>query len=416
MDSTDRTTTEPRPGMAIEHFEEVERNRDRDDSERLTQARSRLQAAFSALPPHDWFARIDLGDGHPLTIDGRKPDDTRESPDCIVFGAPSAILHILGGHMEPRYAMLYHHITVEGSAVIATLLFDALAGRKVDAQILVDEAELPVPTNDFALAKRQFERFGYCIIKDALSPAQLNAVRTRLVDQAAGEREAGCAWMEGDIANPDPPNQRVWALVNKGQEFLDLLEHPLVEEFIPELMGGDYLLATLHANITGPGGKPMYLHTDQIMVQPPITDIRFGVNILWFLDEVTEENGGTRILPGSHVGNVAPSNIFTTDGTRFAAGPAGAALIFDSRVWHGTGANVSQGKRHVIIAYYIRYWLRTVENFGLTVRPEVFAKLSDRLKTEMGFRCTGHLGGVDGPTPGRMYDRSFGQIGELRPK
>jgi hypothetical protein len=38
----------------------------------------------------------------------------------------------------------------------------------------------------------------------------------------------------------------------------------------------------------------MNLHTDQITIQPPIRDVAFGLNFMFFLTDVTPEIGGTR--------------------------------------------------------------------------------------------------------------------------
>lgn len=55
----------------------------------------------------------------------------------------------------------------------------------------------------------------------------------------------------------------------------------------------------------------MQLHTDQLAITPPTRDIAFGMNIMFYLEDVTDENGATRVYPASHLGNIAPSNIFT---------------------------------------------------------------------------------------------------------
>jgi ectoine hydroxylase-related dioxygenase (phytanoyl-CoA dioxygenase family) len=385
------------------------------DAARAAGVRARLEQAARQLGPHDFHARIEMDGCAPVIVDGRGPADGRTEPDCVIKASPRAMAYILQGDMDPRHAMLYRRIAVEGSPEAATLLCDRLAGRRLGSRIAVDRAELPSPTTDIDRARTQFERFGYCIIQDALTPETVAQLRARLVEQAAAEQEAGLAWMDGDPGNARPPNQRVWALMNKGKAFVDLLDHPLVDQFLPDYLGLNFLLSNYQANIAAPGGKAMYLHTDQIGVQPPLPQVRFGVNFLWFLDDVTEANGGTRLLAGSHIGDVAPANIFRTDGTEFAAGPKGSVLIFDSRIWHGTGANVTDRKRHIILAYYVRSWLRTTENMILTVQPDVFATLSDRVKTQLGYRCVNNMGGVDGLVEGQVFDQSHGKVGEMKP-
>lgn len=63
----------------------------------------------------------------------------------------------------------------------------------------------------------------------------------------------------------------------------------------------------------------MQLHTDQLAMTPPKRDIAYGLNIIFYLEDITEELGATRVYPGSHLGNVAPSNIFTV--VRIPAAP-----------------------------------------------------------------------------------------------
>ena len=49
------------------------------------------------------------------------------------------------------------------------------------------------------------------------------------------------------------------------------------------------------------------MHVDQAYVQPAVS-FQIGLNILWFLEDVSDANGGTRILPGSHGSGVAPAD------------------------------------------------------------------------------------------------------------
>lgn len=80
-----------------------------------------------------------------------------------------------------------------------------------------------------------------------------------------------------------------------------------------------------------------------------------------------------------------------------AAGPAGTALCFESRLWHATGPNrETSGERPVILLFFMRSFIRQQENNFLSIRPEVEAKLTDRVKAFLGYRTTGAFGGVEG--------------------
>ncbi len=60
-----------------------------------------------------------------------------------------------------------------------------MAGLEVDG--------LPRVSSDLGLAKSNIETYGYCLLKDALSQGQVSAMRERLVEQAAAERQLGAA-------------------------------------------------------------------------------------------------------------------------------------------------------------------------------------------------------------------------------
>jgi ectoine hydroxylase-related dioxygenase (phytanoyl-CoA dioxygenase family) len=184
---------------------------------------------------------------------------------------------------------------------------------------------------------------------------------------------------------------------------------------MPEFLDDYFLLSNYMANIAGPGSKPMYPHTDTADIP---ADFMLGLNLVWFVDDVTAANGGTRLLPGSHRTDVGLENIFSNEEMIAAEGPAGSAFFFDQRLWHGTGANITTGYRPIIITQFIRYWIRSVDNGTLSISDEVYATLPDRIKTMLGFRVTSIRGTTEGQPAdkeGVLVTRNFAKVGELYP-
>ena len=103
----------------------------------------------------------------------------------------------------------------------------------------LDPKELPKPTEDLDQVRRDMKKWGYGLIANAMSPKEVHIMKEALRQQAAGEVENGVANRDG---GPHAPNQRIWTLINKGQEFVDFLEHPLIDEFIPDLLGDNFLV------------------------------------------------------------------------------------------------------------------------------------------------------------------------------
>jgi len=212
-------------------------------------------------------------------------------------------------------------------------------------------------------------------------------------------------------------------LVNKGQVFRDLMLHPVIDDLMGHLLGADYLLSSLTANIASPGGEPMVLHTDQGYVgfwtPKPVV-----ANIAWMLDDFSEANGGTRLVPRSHLDrNATPrsssfvpenlANVPKPEETIGAAGKAGSILCFDGRVWHGTGANKTDRPRHALLSYHCRPFVRQQENFVLGLLPAIRETERPALLNRLGFAVWAGLGRVESPRPSTPLFKEPGAVGAL---
>lgn len=263
---------------------------------------------------------------------------------------------------------------------------------------------MPELTTDMDRARRDLDEHGFCLVADALKSADLCAVRARLVDVAARELASGEATIDSGGAN-----QRVWQLLNRGAEFRDLAEHPVALDLMSALLGGhvpahaqgsdgglpNFLLSNIASNIAGPGGLPQYVHADQVFVPLPWPSFPLTASVMWMLDDFTAANGATRVVPGTHTlcRNPTPD---AAERTVPVEAPAGTALVFDGRVWHGTGANTTEDRRHGILAYYSVPWLRQQENHPVSVSNEVLATMTPTLRRLIGFDPYAFYGMIDG--------------------
>lgn len=222
---------------------------------------------------------LNLGTNVPeLIIDARSPDKASlvvaldanaadTNLDARVWTSPAMIKRFVGGLMDARYAHHSGYIHVEGPAHIGHKFAEALGTVEYINPKLERSKfhELPKITSDVQQIKRDVEEFGYGFVKNALTPDEVFKLRKRLMDQAKGEADAGVGFFDGGETKP---NQRIWCLPNKGQEFIDLLDtNKVIEDFIPDFLGDGAILWSYTANIAGTGNVPMVLHTDQINVR-----------------------------------------------------------------------------------------------------------------------------------------------------
>ncbi|TDZ24918.1 Dioxygenase [Colletotrichum orbiculare MAFF 240422] len=282
----------------------------------------------------------------------------------------------------------------------------------------LDPEELPKPTEDIDRVKSDLRKWGYGLLKNALSPEQVAILKKAAQEQASGERKAGVATFDG---GPKKPNQRIWNILNKGAEFVDLMNHPLIDEIVPWYLGCDNpLLWSYNVNIARPGSQPQVLHWDQGVMGHGRTK-PVALNVSWLLCDFTERNGGTRIFPGSHDKNVRPRNVFSSTGSVACEAPAGTALIFEGRLWHGTGRNAEPaGERPCVLSLFCHPAVRPKENAFLGLGWATESELPERQKSLAGFRTTfagvgGALGEArEGVVVRRPRGHEFDPVGRLR--
>jgi ectoine hydroxylase-related dioxygenase (phytanoyl-CoA dioxygenase family) len=263
------------------------------------------------------------------------------------------------------------------------------------------DQDLPRATQDIVQLRKDFERWGYCLIEDGLSPTQCQAFLKRLLDQAAGEASAG-------IEQITPSGQYVNTLVNKGEQFVGCIQHdpravqagPLLEQLTDEALGKGWICHSFLANGADPGGYPQALHMDQGPLLPWVThEAPALVNTMFIPQDVDANNGGTLIIPGSHkdvikagsggvIGALAP--------TINLEAKAGTIVFFDGRLIHGTGVNRSNRKRFVATMSNVKPWMRTQENWVVSVAPDVLAEASPKLRHRLGLQALVYGGTIEG--------------------
>lgn len=266
----------------------------------------------------------------------------------------------------------------------------------------------PHKTGDdpYAAHKAELDEQGYTVVENALTPEAVEALRARLIEQAEGETARGVATFDGGA---EGPNQRLWMLVNKGAIFRDLLLHPVVDTFMSYLLGKDYLCSSLTGNIAAPGGEQMIIHRDQPFAG--WTPAPLVANIAFMLDDFTRENGATVLIPGSHRDKAEapdPSKLVS------ATGPKGGALIFEGRIWHGTGENTTANeKRHALLAYHCRPYIRQQENFFLGLREDLIESERPAFLGRLGFKQWMGYGRIERPRQAGLMTRQTPRAGPL---
>ncbi|PEQ13621.1 hypothetical protein B2G71_04645 [Novosphingobium sp. PC22D] len=256
--------------------------------------------------------------------------------------------------------------------------------------------QLPAPTRDRAQMLADIAEHGLAIVPDVLTGDTLARTRDALYRAAESDRARGREQRLALDYADDASNQRVANVLSRDPLFEDLAFHPLAIDLLKEVVGWPALLSNISANITGPGGGEMVLHADQLFVPEPWPRAPQGMNVGWCLDDFTAENGATRVVPGSHRLNRMPQGEEQQlDGVAVEA-PAGSIVVFESRLWHKTGNNVTGNEtRAGVFAWYSSYIYRSQENWFLSLRPEIRQFATEEMLVLLGYKACG-FGVVNG--------------------
>jgi ectoine hydroxylase-related dioxygenase (phytanoyl-CoA dioxygenase family) len=258
---------------------------------------------------------------------------------------------------------------------------------------------LPPYARDAEEGLAHIREFGLCVIPGVLEGGTLERARTALYRAAAEDRARGREQKFGLDYAHDETNQRVWNVLSRDPVFEDLVQHPLALALVRGVIGWPALLGNISANITGPGGGEMVLHADQIFVPEPWPAEPQGFNVAWCLDDFTEANGATHIVPGSHRLHRPPRPDEAGVETVPLEAPAGSIVAFESRLWHRTGHNRTQGERRAgAFAWYTRPIYRAQENWFLSLNPQIRQFASEEMLVLLGYKTEG-LGLVYGASP-----------------
>lgn len=231
---------------------------------------------------------------------------------------------------------------------------------------------------------------GYCIVEGVLAPDEVGAT-------VADLREVLAATPTGRNDFEGFATQRVYALFAKTRAFDGPATHPLLAGVLDAILGPHQLSAPVGIQI-GPGEKAQALHRDDSVYPLPDPHPEVVVNSMWCLDDFTEANGATRLVPGSHGGQARP----TAPEPVVAEMPAGSVMFYVGSLWHGGGANRTGAPRLGVILEYVASWLRPQENHLLAVPREVVATLPERLQELLGYNIyPPFVGYVDGRHPRR---------------
>jgi ectoine hydroxylase-related dioxygenase (phytanoyl-CoA dioxygenase family) len=243
-----------------------------------------------------------------------------------------------------------------------------------------------------------YQQDGVVILEDVFDADFLGAFNAEL-----DERLWGTSCAQG--FERDEVRRGFWGARTKRctglAQWSDLFVMSLIEPKLLELIDAvfldhchEYWLNTGMVVDIGPGEAAQRLHADEGL-WPALAGPSYPenlVNCMVALSSFDEDNGATRLVPGSHRWSLEEKRV--TPGIEAMAVPAemraGSVAVFSGKLLHGGGANrTGDSWRRGMTTSYCMGWLRPEEGISLGFTDERVRQLPDRARYLLGFGSYG---------------------------
>ncbi|MEZ4865100.1 MAG: phytanoyl-CoA dioxygenase family protein [Caldilineaceae bacterium] len=148
----------------------------------------------------------------------------------------------------------------------------------------------------------------------------------------------------------------------KYPSFIQLIEHPAILKRQQAIFGAQTQLLQYDLLRQGPQSTMPARSWHRDFIFPG--DRPLSINTILYLDEMTEERGPTRVVPGTHRGEAYPPADARHDalpGEVAVYAAAGDAVFINGAIWHTGGSNQTDGLRRGVYLYYGYWWMKRYE-------------------------------------------------------
>ena len=226
---------------------------------------------------------------------------------------------------------------------------------------------------------------------DVLTAAETESVRERLWAAAKKSEQLGVPTRQIGL-DPNEHNVRVFYLLERDAIFRELIQHPTAIEFVTTLLTRfpDLQLHRQHRaarqQIDGAAFRPG--HRRARAVVPSLEHQRHLVPERRRRGErrhaLRAGQPPAALGLGAAAGRAGRSVPFKAS--------AGSFVVMDGRLWHTSGANVSQSReRALLFGYYSRSFIRQQQNWNASLSPETIEALSPQLRAWLGMEARANV-------------------------
>jgi phytanoyl-CoA hydroxylase len=220
-----------------------------------------------------------------------------------------------------------------------------------------------------------FRRDGYLLLENVVPPATLRQLASEFEqwkeESRAHTKPYGTTYdnrprfdVEPGHSAEKPALRRIASPIEISDTYLAFMRDNRALDAVVDLFGPNIRFENAKINSKQPGAATQVKFHQDYLFEPHSNDDM--MTVLFFIDDVTEENGPLEVVPGTHRGPLyehwqdgvftgAVSDAVTAEMKPRAIpcfGSAGSACLMHTRVLHGSAPNLSDKPRTLLICEY----------------------------------------------------------------
>jgi len=243
----------------------------------------------------------------------------------------------------------------------------------------------------------QVRTHGWVVVEDAIDLDLVDAISHDLLRL---ERELGI--VPADNLFEGRRTTRIYNLLVHGLLYERIPVHPNVLPIVEKVLDPGLLISSLSSIAIGSDEQAQPIHADDQLIPLPKPHPPLICNTMWAITDFTEENGATRLCPGTQEAHHSPNLLEHYDSIP-AEMSKGCVLVWVGSLWHGGGANTTPQRRVGIAMNYCAGYVRQQENQQLGIPLDIARCFSRRLQELCGYSMyNGLIGHIDKQHPGKL--------------
>jgi len=224
-----------------------------------------------------------------------------------------------------------------------------------------------------------FDKEGFCIIPDVFSEIFIQKIKKDLNFALEEEQE----YHKSNEEHKDFGMVLLCSIY--GDSFIEILSDEIFLRPFEVILGEGCIVYAYTSSSLPPkkGNYSTRIHVDCPRIIPNYLTNMGGIIVV---DDFTEANGATWMLPASHACEEAPSKDFFYKNAQRMCAKAGSVIYFNPRTWHAGGLNLSHQWRHATTVNMIRPWMKQRIDIPRAMDAKKIVVSSERAKQKLGYR------------------------------